>query len=133
MDAETVSGTVQGRFAVRDGETVRAVRGAVVQGSVDVGGAFRIDAGATVQGPISVAEGASLAIAGSLQGPLTVVAGGQVVVEQFGKLLGPLVNDGAVEIYGTFAGAVEGVEPTIHPGARIVEPEIRDGATYYRI
>ncbi|MDF2916788.1 MAG: hypothetical protein K0S70_1005 [Microbacterium sp.] len=118
---------------MRAGESAVAVRGAVIQGSVDVEGAFRIESGATVQGPIFVAQNASLEVAGALQGPLTVADGGRVVVEQFGKLLGPLASDGGVEIFGTFAGPVKGVNPIVHPGGRVVEAEVRDGKTYYNI
>lgn len=130
-DEDVMRGNIQGEFIVREGESVRAVRGATVQGGGDVEGHFRIDSGATVLGGIRVAEGGVLEVAGAHLGPLSVDEGGSVLVEQFGKLRGPLSNRGDVQIHGSFGGSVRGNEPTLHPGSRVIEPEIRDGKTIY--
>lgn len=131
MEDEVMIGTNRGDFIVRESEKLRLSRGAVLQGTIEVKGRLRIDAGATIQGGLTVAPGGALEVAGVHMGPLDVAEGGSVMVEQFGKLRGPLENYGDVQIFGSFGGPLRGNEPTFHPGSRVLEPEVRDGQTIY--
>jgi cytoskeletal protein CcmA (bactofilin family) len=125
----TIVGSHLGATVVRQGTLL--VLGEV-SGSIHLRSGTQVVVRGQVSGSISIATGAEARIVGGHSGSVTVAPGGRLVIDRTGRQAGSISNDGSVIIRGEFGGSTSGAgEFSIEPGARIKQPRVVDGVSYY--
>lgn len=108
----TLGGTLQGLLVIQHGVTA-SIKG-------------------TQQGSIIISSGAKVAVTGSIQGSITVEQEALLIIEDGGKMVGPLSNSGKVILRGVFGGSQSGRgEFIIEGNGFIKQPIIRNGGSHY--
>ena len=130
-DDYILTGTHRGGVHVESGKFILE---GILQGSLDIQPGVSSKIIGTQQGSVTIGRDAIVSVTGAIQGSTTVQDGATLIIEDGGKLAGPLSNYGKVIIRGVFGGPQTGDgEIVIEGNGYIKQPIIRNGTNFYDI
>lgn len=118
-----------GSITITDDSTV--VIDGVHEGPIELETGGTLEVRGEVRGAVTIGSLATVLVFGDLIGSVDIRVAGTLIVEEGGRIAGPVTNFGSFTNRGLRAGRVEGRMPDDQPGSETVEETHVGGAAYH--